>query len=117
VGAGSKPVGGNLVGDKENPAVVGTLVEERCTAQTEHKRSAGEGRDPAVAEENMLAGGKESLVVGGMAFLAVMHTAAEGMGRHVAGGMVSSVVADRAAAHIQAEKLHTQTRPGVAETA
>ena len=41
-------------------------------AQTEHKRSAGEGVVPAVVESR-LAGGKESLV-GGMATLAVVES-------------------------------------------
>ena len=71
--------------------------------QTERNRSAGEGRDPAVAEESMPVGGK--------AFLVVKYTV-EGMVRHVVEGRVNPgmVVADS-----QAEKPHMPGRPEVVE--
>ena len=86
-----KAVEGSLVGDKEIPAVGGTLVEGGCRVHSEHRHSAGEGTVPAVGEKSRVAGGKESPVVGDMAFLAVKHTV-EGVARLVVEGRVNPVV-------------------------
>jgi hypothetical protein len=90
--------------------------------QTEHRRSVGADRIPAVVEESRPAECKENLVVEGMVSLVVKRTVA----RLVAVGRVNPVaaedkeipaVAGMAVAHSQAEEPHTQTRPEVAETA
>lgn len=117
-------VEGSLVGDKENPAVEG------CTAQTEHRRSAGEGRVPAVVEESLPVGGKESLV-GGMAILAVKctvveDTVVEGTARLVVEEMANPVaekdkptpgLVGTVVARGQAEDPPARIRPEVVETA
>lgn len=81
-------------------------------AQAEHKRSAEEGRDPAVVEKSRLAVGKGCLV-GGMVTLAV----AESRGYPVAvENKVIPAVTGMVVGHSQAEDPHTRIRPEVVET-
>ena len=117
------PVEGSLVGDKVIPVAADTLVEGGSTVQIEHKRSVGD---------------KESPVVGGTAFLAVVasmvHLVVEDKAGPVAGGeanlaverRVNPVVVEGKASlaavgtvvvvYIQTEGSDMRIRPEAAET-